>query len=279
MLADIEQLAGAPLSHAEPTNRPSRGWLRRKVEKIALSERTTLSQTLKAKAVSWLLQMIVTQQRGPPRKSLHKLSPTMKEKLEQKAQKTIDKIRSGSFCPKQFVGTSGANRAFSALPQFSFGTRYMGVDNRVLRELLAILWRRGYHPFADQLPESARPGIPRMAARQEFDGHQPEWWCRLFRLHRIQGIQVFGIPLALSRQTQRQFDFYMSTDGVGASFTCRRPRRIPATAVNPTTAPFTVGSSTFVSIDPGLTDLAVGVRAELTWPRLPDGGVDVEGRG
>ncbi|KAJ8101956.1 hypothetical protein POJ06DRAFT_74384 [Lipomyces tetrasporus] len=167
----------------------------------------------------------------------------MKEKLEQKAQKSIDKIRSGSFCPKQFALTSGANRAFSALPQFSFGMRYMGVDNRVLRELLAILWRRGYHPFADQLPESAWPGIPRMAARQEFDEHQPEWWCRLFRLHRIQGIQVPGIPLPLSRQTQRQFDFYMSTDGVGASFTCLRPRRTPATAVNPTTAPFTVGSA------------------------------------
>ncbi|ODQ68940.1 hypothetical protein LIPSTDRAFT_7308 [Lipomyces starkeyi NRRL Y-11557] len=39
-----------------------------------------------------------------------------------------------------------------------------------------------------------------------------------------------------------------------------------------------LGSSTFVSIDPGLTDLAVGVRAELTWPRLRDGRVDMEAR-
>ncbi|KAK9349298.1 hypothetical protein V1522DRAFT_418204 [Lipomyces starkeyi] len=222
MLVDIEQLAGSPLSHAEPASRPSRGWLRRKVEKIALSERTTLSQTHKAKAMSWLLQMVVTQQTGHPRKSLHKLSPTLKEKLEQKAQKTIEKIRSGSFCPKQFLRTSGANRAFSALPQFSFGTRYMAVDNRGLKELLATLWRRGYHPFPDGLPASARPGISRMAARQEFDEHQAGWWCRLFRLHRIQGVQVPGIPLPAglpSRQTQRQFDFYMSTDGVGAVHT------------------------------------------------------------
>ncbi|ODQ71019.1 hypothetical protein LIPSTDRAFT_73602 [Lipomyces starkeyi NRRL Y-11557] len=141
----------------------------------------------------------------------------------------------------------------------------MAVDNRVLKELLATLWRRGYHPFPDGLPASARHGIPRMAARQEFDEHQAEWWCRLFRS---------GIPLPAglpSRQTQRQFDFYMSTDGVGASFTCRRPRRTPGAAVTPTTVPFRLGSSTFVSIDPGLTDLAVGVRAELTWPRLRDG--------
>ncbi|KAK9328755.1 hypothetical protein V1520DRAFT_356600 [Lipomyces starkeyi] len=263
MLVDIEQLAGSPLSHAEPANRPSRGWLRRKVEKIALSERTTLSQTHKAKAMSWLLQMIVTQQTGHPRKSLHKLSPTL-EKLEQKAQKTIEKMRSGSFCPKQFLRTSGANRAFSALPQFSFGTRYMAVDNRVLKELLATLWRRGYHPFPDGLPASARPVVVSpfsSASNTRGPGS--------------------GIPLPAglpSRQTQRQFDFYMSTDGVGASFTCRRPRRTPGAAVTPTTVPFRLGSSTFVSIDPGLTDLAVGVRAELTWPRLRDGRVDMEAR-
>ncbi|KAK9494960.1 hypothetical protein V1508DRAFT_460003 [Lipomyces doorenjongii] len=38
------------------------------------------------------------------------------------------------------------------------------------------------------------------------------------------------------------------------------------------------GSSSFISIDPGLTDLVLGVRAELTWPRLPDGRVDVDAR-
>ncbi|KAK9491579.1 hypothetical protein V1508DRAFT_203853 [Lipomyces doorenjongii] len=196
------------------------------------------------------------------------------EKLEQKAQRTIEKIRSGSFCPKQFLSSSGTNRAFSILPQFSFATRYLPVDNRVLRELLSTLWRRGYHPFPHQLPESARQG---------FDNNHAEWWCRLFRLHRIQGIQVPGIPLPAglpSRETQRRFDFYMSTDGVGSSFICRRPKRIrtPQTAVNPATVPFQNGSSSFISIDPGLTDLVVGVRAELTWPRLPDGRVDVEAR-
>ncbi|KAK9366104.1 hypothetical protein V1509DRAFT_611902 [Lipomyces kononenkoae] len=248
---------------------------------MASLEGTTLSQTLKAKAMSWLLQRISTQQPGLPTKSLSKLSPTMIANIEHKAQKTIGEIRSGSFRPKQYLSTSGASRAFSALPQFSFATRYMSVDNRVLRELLATLWRRGHHPFPNGLPASARPGIPMVAARQEFDGHQAEWWCRLFRLDRIQGIQVPGISLAglHSRQTQRQFDFYMSTDGVGASFICRRPRHTPRTAVNPMSVPFTVGSSTFVSIDPGLTDLAVDVRAEFTWPRLPAGGVDAQGRG
>ncbi|KAK9369805.1 hypothetical protein V1509DRAFT_645536 [Lipomyces kononenkoae] len=282
MLVDTEQLAAHPLRHPEPADRPSRSWLRRKVEKMALLEGKTLSQTLKTKAMSWLLQRIITEQPGLPTKSLYKLSPSMLVKLEQKGQRTIDKISSGSFRPKKFLSNSrGTNRAFSALPQFSFGTRYMAVDNRVLKELLVTLWRCGYHPFPDGLPATAGPGIPMMAARQEFDDHQAEWWCRLFRLHRIRGIQVPGIPLPAglpSRQTPRQFDFYMSTDGVGASFICRRPRRARPTSVTPMTVPYRVGSSTFVSIDPGLTDLAVGVRAELTWPRLPDGRVDMEAR-
>ncbi|KAK9387001.1 hypothetical protein V1515DRAFT_580383 [Lipomyces mesembrius] len=120
-----------------------------------------------------------------------------------------------------------------------------------------------------------------VAAKHEFDSNRSEWWCRLFRLHRIQGIQVPGIllPAGLpSRQTERQFDFYMSTDGVGASFICRRPRRTPGPAVNLATVPFSIGSSTFVSIDPGLTDLVVGVLAKLTWPCLADGRVDMEAR-
>ncbi|KAK9427543.1 hypothetical protein V1505DRAFT_358684, partial [Lipomyces doorenjongii] len=220
---------------------------------------------------------------GPLRPAEPANRPSRDGKLEQKAQRTIEKIRSGSFCPKQFLSSSGTNRAFSILPQFSFATRYLPVDNRVLRELLSTLWRRGYHPFPHQLPESARQGVPMTAARQELDNNHAEWWCRLFRLHRIQGIQVPGIPLPAglpSRETHRRFDFYMSTDGVGSSFICRRPKRIrtPQTAVNPTTVPFQIGSSSFISIDPGLTDLVVGVRAELTRPRLPDGRVDVEAR-
>ncbi|KAK9364111.1 hypothetical protein V1504DRAFT_10578 [Lipomyces starkeyi] len=157
-------------------------------------------------------------------------------RLEQKAQRTIEKILSGSFCQKKFLSKSGTNRAFSILSQFSFATRYLPVDNRVLRELLSTLWRRWYHPFPHQLPESARQGVSMAAARQEFDSHHAEWWCRLFRLHRIQGIQIPGIPLPAgfpSRETHRRFDFYISTDGVGSSFICRRPKRTrtPQTAV------------------------------------------------
>ncbi|KAK9389696.1 hypothetical protein V1515DRAFT_584519 [Lipomyces mesembrius] len=159
MLIDLDQLAESPLSHAEPANRPSRGWLGSKVEKIALSERTTLSQTLKAKIMSWLLQMIVTQQSGPPRKSLHKLSPTMRVLLPEAI--------SWHFWSKSRLLRSAA---------FSFATRYMPVDNRVLRELLATLWRRSQHPFPGQLLEPARPGINTVAARQEFDNNRSEWW-------------------------------------------------------------------------------------------------------
>ncbi|KAK9257540.1 hypothetical protein V1519DRAFT_457184, partial [Lipomyces tetrasporus] len=48
----------------------------------------------------------------------------------------------------------------------------------------------------------------------------------------------------------------MSTDGVGASFTCLRPRRTPATAVNPTTAPFTSVSllTSYVRSRPSFAD-------------------------
>ncbi|KAK9386852.1 hypothetical protein V1515DRAFT_580550 [Lipomyces mesembrius] len=254
----MEQLAVYPVRQAEPADRPSRGWLRRKVEKIALLEGTTLSQTVKAKAMSWLLQRVLTQQPELPTKSLSKLSPTMVEKLERKAQRTIEKIRSGSFCPKKFPFSRGTNRAFSSLPQFSFATRYMSIDNRVLRELLVTLWRRG-------LPSIPRATAGICKARYRYGGSKA----------RVPGILLpAGLP---SRQTERQFDFYMSTDGVGASFICRRPRRTPGPAVNLATAPSSIGSSTFVS-DPALTDLVVVVRAELTWPRLADGRVDMEAR-
>ncbi|KAK9488243.1 hypothetical protein V1527DRAFT_480541 [Lipomyces starkeyi] len=49
------------------------------------------------------------------------------------------------------------------------------------------------------------------------------------------------------------------------------------TVVNPMTVPFQIGSSS-LTIDPRLTDLDVGVPAELTRPRLTDGRLDVEAR-
>ncbi|KAK9388089.1 hypothetical protein V1515DRAFT_579533 [Lipomyces mesembrius] len=277
MIIDLDQLAGSPLSHAEPANRPSRGWLRREVEKIALSERTTMSQTLKAKTMSWLLQMIVTQQ------VFIVLILPQKEMLEKKAQGLLKRYAAGPFARSNFlalleqIAPSPLCRNFPSqrgiclliTAFFENCWRSCGVgvsihsqvSSRNLQGLVSIRWQQG---------------------RKEFDNNRSEWWCRLFRLHRIQGIQVPGIilPAGLpSRQTERQFDFYMSTDGVGASFICRRPRRTPGPAVNPATVPFSIGSSTFVSIDPGVTDLAVGIRAELTWPCLPDSGVNVEGRG
>ncbi|KAK9483506.1 hypothetical protein V1527DRAFT_472845, partial [Lipomyces starkeyi] len=225
MLIAIDHLAARRLRLAELSNCPSRGWLRRKVEKVALLEGRTLSQTVKTKSMSWLMQRILTQQPGPLTRMHFKLSPSGKsgrqalsqvcslflilpqmERLEQKAQRTIEKIRIGPFCPKKFLSKSGTNRAFSILPQFSFPTRYLPVDNRVLRELLSTLWRRVYHPFPHQLPESARQGVFMAAARQEFDSHHAEWWWRLFRLHRIQGIHIPGIPLPASlpsRETPR----------------------------------------------------------------------------
>ncbi|KAK9315008.1 hypothetical protein V1524DRAFT_119321 [Lipomyces starkeyi] len=174
MLMDIEQLAARPLRSAEPANRPTRGWLRRKVEKMALLEGRTLSQTAKTKAMSWLLQRILTQQPGTPIRMHSKLSPSMvnlMERLEQKAQRTIEKIRSGSFCPKKFLSKSGTNRAFSILPQFSLETRYLPVDNHVLRELLSTLWRRGYHPFHTNSRNLQGKGYPWRQKRQEFDSH------------------------------------------------------------------------------------------------------------
>jgi hypothetical protein len=47
MLADVEDAEAEPLRQAAPATRPGKGWLRRKIEKIAAIRHVTLSETAK----------------------------------------------------------------------------------------------------------------------------------------------------------------------------------------------------------------------------------------
>jgi hypothetical protein len=59
MLKDVEDDEGEPQVANEPTTRPGKGWLRRKVEKLARACRVRLSETAKRKFMAELKRAIL----------------------------------------------------------------------------------------------------------------------------------------------------------------------------------------------------------------------------
>jgi hypothetical protein len=197
------------------------------------------------------------------------------EGLTVKARKVAEKIRQGTFRPRKFLNRRGPHRLFSALPQTQYATRYLPIDTRVLRELVAITWgpNSAGHPYAAELRQvAAETGISFTEQwRLEFDLNRSYWWSRFFDFERLHGIRVPDIPS--NRTTRRMFDFFISTDGVGCSVVCKRPETQPGPTYTPQTVPFTFGMTRFKAIDPGMTDIWVGTQPVL----YPTNG-DVEGR-
>jgi hypothetical protein len=197
------------------------------------------------------------------------------EGLTLKARKVADKIRQGTFRPRKFLTLRGPHRIFSVVPQIQYATRYMPIDTRVLRELVAITWGPNYvqHPYADMLREvAAETDVPySIQCRLEFDINRSHWWARFFDLQRLHGIRVPDLPS--TRTTQRFFDFFITTDGVGCSILCRRPKIEVPEPLTPRTVDIKLGETIFKSIDPGMTDIWVGVEPVL----YPTNG-DIEGR-
>jgi hypothetical protein len=66
MLADVEDGEDGPLRQAEPATRPTKGWLRRKIEKISKAQNVTLSATAKRRAMSELDRVVIATT-GDPR--------------------------------------------------------------------------------------------------------------------------------------------------------------------------------------------------------------------
>jgi hypothetical protein len=197
------------------------------------------------------------------------------EGLTLKARRVADKIRQGTFRPKKFLTLRGPHRLFSAIPQTQYATRYMPMDTRVLRELVATTWgpNAAQHPYAAELRQvAAETGIPYL--RQcllEFDLNRSDWWTRFFNFGRLHGIRVPDIPS--HRTTPRMFDYFITTDGVGCSVICRRPKREVPEPLTPQTVDIKLGETFFKSIDPGVTDIWVGTEPVL---HLTNG--DLEGK-
>jgi hypothetical protein len=59
MLEDVEEAEEEPLRQAAPATRPTKGWLRRKIEKIAAARQVTLSATAKRKAMAELERVVI----------------------------------------------------------------------------------------------------------------------------------------------------------------------------------------------------------------------------
>ena len=80
------------------------------------------------------------------------------------------------------------------------------------------------------------------------------------------------------RTTKKEFSFYMTTDGVGASFVCKKPKGDQAgEELTPENVPFVKGQTVFRAIDPGLTDLVTGITPDLLWSEddaMPEFGDD-----
>ena len=203
------------------------------------------------------------------------------DKLLTAAHQARCEISAGTFRPQQGVSAArrGTRRLFAVLPHFGFTTRYMPVDTTVLKTLVGAMWPK----------RSTRPGwLRRLLATKG----PRVWWNRIFRLRRLRGTQVPDIPTVngakqkpkkqrpkkqqpkkrrpkkrrlvnprsmTPRRTQRQFGWFMMTDGVACSFKCERPKRAAAPVYTPVSVP--MNKNTIVmAIDPGTRDVITVVR-------------------
>jgi hypothetical protein len=253
ILSDVEEAEDLQ-QQQEPSARPTRGWLTREIKEIARLHGISLSHTAKKKAMAELLRTIIASddENGAECRPCHSsLQATFIAAMTAKARITIAEIKGDAFRPAVYSALRGVHRLFTAVPQYGYSTRYLPMDTRVLYQLLSMTWRRTHAGTV---------------ARQEFQHFKAEWWYRIFDLHRLQGIQVPGIPVppgAPNRTTDRTFNFFLSTDGVGCSVVCSRPKTALPPTYTPQSVPFTFGTTRFKSIDPGLTDIWVGVEPTL----------------
>jgi len=141
-----------------------------------------------------------------------------------------------------------------------------------------------------------RPAVFRLSAKEEDES---KLWLSIFRLGHLQGVQVPDTSAAAGAAAAgasaagasaagaaaasasaagdgplRRFGFFMSTDGVGCSFKCERPKRESAPAH--TASSVSMNEDTiFMAIDPGKSGV-VGVEkclhsgsgedAQMGWP-------------
>ena len=172
------------------------------------------------------------------------------EKLLAAARQTRCEIDSGTFCILKSDPSSprGTRRRFAALPQFSFKIRYMPLSTAALRRIVRMAWP----------DEEDRPAVLKGLTAKE--SKPSEWWRRIFKLEQLRGVQIPGMAAVggKERDTKREFELFMSTDGIGCSFLCNRPKRASGPAPTPETVLMSE-STRFIAIDPGLHYLARGI--------------------
>jgi hypothetical protein len=275
---------------AQPSKEPPSGWLNRTVDKIEANlkepERRVLSERARARAKVELRERILhggdaCEQRDKSWSDSFvsvvdggefwvvsnavDCAHTQVKELLDTARQARDEIERREFFPRKgdLDSQRGTRRLFAALPQYGFATRYMPISTAVLRAIVGLAWGNN------------KTNRPKGLQGLTTDSEDWEWWSHVIRPDRLQGVQVPGTPdeaVANRRSTKRQFAFFMSTDGVGCSLLCCRPKRASASA--PLTADkIQFGPNTVIrGLDPGVNNVAAVVTA------IPDSGTDEDGQ-
>jgi len=158
------------------------------------------------------------------------------------------------------------------LPQVSFKTHYIAINTVALRGILNIAWPEDKRTRKKE--NKKRPAVFQLSATEE---NESKLWHSIFRLELLHGVQVPDTSAAASANAggaaadgpKRRFGFFMSTDGVGCSFKCDRPKQEVAPANTPGSV-FMSGDTVFKAIDPGKSGLK-GVEKSLNVSPGEDG--------
>jgi hypothetical protein len=161
------------------------------------------------------------------------------------------------------------------LPQLSFKTRYIAINTAALRGLLNLAWPEDKRKKKEN---QKRPAVFQLSAEDEDES---KLWHSVFRLKLLHGVQVPDTSAAASASAaadgggpKRRFGFFMSTDGLGCSFKCERPKHEAATANTPGSV-FMGKNTKFRAIDPGKSGLmgvdktlnvSPGEDGQMGWP-------------
>ena len=252
MLADVEAAdACQPVVPDAPVGLPSWAWGRREAKKILCG--SSVSWTVKDRAAKQLVRSIIKEKPFDRSHEVFRaLSEEQLDKLEAKGQETIGMIKAGTFRPEKYLQRRGPHRLFHILPQHGFTTRYFPMDRQVFLELHRILWKDPKHPH----PQAGEFKYKK-ELYADFFAREGYWWDSVFDLRKLKGVHIPGVDIPGRSEQQKHFSFFMSTDGVGCSFVCWKPKRQGGKKTN-TAA--NVTPKKVSAVDPGVTNLVTGIR-------------------
>lgn len=164
-------------------------------------------------------------------------------------------INSGTFRPGIHLRRRGLHRRFHIIPQHGFATRYLPIDRKVFHSLHRILWKSKEHPHPQA--EEFKSNKDRDA---DFFARKAYWWTELFD---FKGVIVPGVNIRGREKQQKEFSFFMATDGFGCSFVCWKPKS-EADKEKITPMNVRISEKTVLgAVDPGRTNIVTGIILKL----------------